>query len=776
MANKHYDYNTPAEYTYNSAKIEVSGDLATLKENLSNVYARWHLNESSGIVVSDSSGNSRNGTAINMDDSNWVSGKLGNCLSFNGINEYVEFGNIFKISKTTPFSLACWFKTSNGCPTSTYGMMMGKQGFISSQTGYSFGMNTNGSISVRLVYSVPSNQFIHVTSISTGWNDNSWHHIVVTYNGNGLASGIQVYIDNSLQSLTIIKDTLGTGDIIVNYDFQLGARDAVGDYYGGLLDECNIYNKVLTVAEIAFIYNSGIGRENWYYFSDKPTIRPNASWQVIGIANWFAFNETLGVGNEGSIGYNISDDDGVTWYYWNGSAWISGGDSSHYNSSIIIGANIETFSIITEKILFRAFLISNGTQKCELDNNEIVATIGEPPNVYAGTNKTCKDHQTIKPFSDAAISDPNGDIELAHAYYDIEGSGFIEIPKNGYGTLQEAIRNYEYTFNNIGTINCILKITDEEFISNQDNLDIVVSKYTKIINVKDSITDEHLLNFLFDPGDGTPPAYYDSPFSYSWEYGTYEIILIKIDYYDKKQSISVINEHVLNLNLTEHASTAICKASVGLLTCENTLAICTWLEINGSRITTPTNCEIELKDSNGVTKYHPTINNTPTSEGVFLFHRTPDELDDQEVYYLHATICYNSNYYSSIIAVNELIKDLSTNINAIKERTDNLPDDPASETNATANKNEIIAEIEGISLDLSNLDTEIKRILGLTQENFRITATTYNASGLLTSATTKIYPTKADCDANTNPIATYLLTAVYDVSNNCTSYKMTKES
>ena len=91
-------------------------------------------------------------------------------------------------------------------------------------------------------------------------------------------------------------------------------------------------------------------------------------------------------------------------------------------------------------------------------------------------------------------------------------------------------------------------------------------------------------------------------------------------------------------------------------------------------------------------------------------------------------------------------------------------------------KEEIITEIEGISLDLSNLDIEIKRILGLTQENFRITSTTYNAAGLLTSATTKIYPTKADCDADTNPIATYLLTAVYDAENNCTSYKMTKES
>ena len=768
MQNKHYNYDTPAEYVYNSTKISVSGGLATLKEDLGDVYARWHFNESSGIIVSDSSGNSRNGDAINIDDSNWVSGKLNNCLSFNGIDEYVEFGNIFKISKVASFSLECWFKTTNGCPSSTYGMMMGKQGFISSQTGYSFGMNPNGSISVWLIYSVPQGKYIHVKTTLTGWNDNSWHHIVVTYNGNGLASGIQIYIDNILQALTTVTDNL-LGDFIANYDFQIGARDAVGDYYGGLLDECSIYDKVLSVDEITFRYNSGIGRENWYYYSDKPSIRPSASWTVIGILYWFAFNETLGVGNEGSIGYNLSDDDGVTWYYWNGSAWISGGDSTHYNSSSVVGANIENFAIITEKILFRAFLISDGTQKCELDNNEIIATTGNPPSVYAGTNKTCKDNKTIKPFSDAVISDPDGDIELAHAYYDIEGSGFIEIPKNGYGTLQDAIRNFEYTFNNIGTINCILKIIDEELVSNQDDLDVIVSKYTKIVNIKDIVTDNHLLNVLFDPGDGTEPEKHDSPFSYSWEYGNYDIKMEDVDYYDKTQSISVTNEDALNLNMLEHALLITCKASIGLLTCTDTLAICAWLEINGVRIIDSDTCEVILKNCTGITVYHSPINTTPTSEGVYLFTKTPDELNEQGVYYLEVIIEYKGNFYVSIIAVNELNKT-SKDIEAIKLETDKIqPDIIDSKDDYKANISSLAT-----SLEISDLNEMIKRVLGLTQENFRIVNPVYNANHLLTSATIKIYGNASDCDNDTNEIATYSMTAGYNANNELTSYKVVK--
>ncbi|GAG99723.1 unnamed protein product, partial [marine sediment metagenome] len=55
-------------------------------------YAHWKLNESSGTNVPDTSGNSRNGTCTNMEDGDWVAGKLNNCLYFDGAIEYVAFG------------------------------------------------------------------------------------------------------------------------------------------------------------------------------------------------------------------------------------------------------------------------------------------------------------------------------------------------------------------------------------------------------------------------------------------------------------------------------------------------------------------------------------------------------------------------------------------------------------------------------------------------------------------------------------------------------------
>lgn len=76
--------------------------------------------------------------------------------------------------------------------------------------------------------------------------------------------------------------------------------------------------------------------------------------------------------------------------------------------------------------------------------------------------------------------------------------------------------------------------------------------------------------------------------------------------------------------------------------------------------------------------------------------------------------------------------------------------------------------------DLAGLETLIKRILGLTQENFRIFNPVYDGNDNLLSATIKIYPTKVDCDADTNAIATYSQVATY-TGNNMNTYKITKD-
>lgn len=91
-----------------------------------------------------------------------------------------------------------------------------------------------------------------------------------------------------------------------------------------------------------------------------------------------------------------------------------------------------------------------------------------------------------------------------------------------------------------------------------------------------------------------------------------------------------------------------------------------------------------------------------------------------------------------------------------------------------------LADVEGSTIlakesSVEALNTYLVRVLGLSHENFRIASPVYNGDGNMTSATIKLYGSKADCDSDTSPIATYSIAAVYTGAS-LTSYKMTRET
>jgi hypothetical protein len=129
------------------------------------------------------------------------------------------------------------------------------------------------------------------------------------------------------------------------------------------------------------------------YASDSPTIVPTTSLNPVNVSHWDTFAETSTL-NGGSINYQLSDDDGATWKFWNGSAWANVVGATDYNSATVVNTNITTFPTTTKKIMWKAFLISNGTQQVILDNINITYTENDLPdvlNLSASQNTTAGD-------------------------------------------------------------------------------------------------------------------------------------------------------------------------------------------------------------------------------------------------------------------------------------------------------------------------------------------------------------------------------------------------
>jgi Tfp pilus assembly protein PilV len=106
------------------------------------------------------------------------------------------------------------------------------------------------------------------------------------------------------------------------------------------------------------------------YPSDIPSIYPDTSFSVAGLSSWSSFAEES-TKNGGEIHYQLSHDDGNTWQYWNGSAWVTVSGVTDYNTSTVVNANIGTFTVVNSQIKFKAFLESDSTQFVQLDNVNI---------------------------------------------------------------------------------------------------------------------------------------------------------------------------------------------------------------------------------------------------------------------------------------------------------------------------------------------------------------------------------------------------------------------
>ncbi|MDD3646961.1 MAG: LamG domain-containing protein [Candidatus Dojkabacteria bacterium] len=119
---------------------------------------------------------------------------------------------------------------------------------------------------------------------------------------------------------------------------------------------------------------TSFGISGLLYPTDKPDIIPASSYEPASIGTWTTFVETAEK-NGGEIYYQVSDDDGATWYYWNGFDWVPATAGS-YNNASVVNANLASFDASEQKIRFKAFLESDGSQLVKLDDITVGCFVG----------------------------------------------------------------------------------------------------------------------------------------------------------------------------------------------------------------------------------------------------------------------------------------------------------------------------------------------------------------------------------------------------------------
>ncbi|MFA7133059.1 MAG: fibrinogen-like YCDxxxxGGGW domain-containing protein, partial [Bacteroidales bacterium] len=123
-----------------------------------------------------------------------------------------------------------------------------------------------------------------------------------------------------------------------------------------------------------------------------------------------SFNEVLGLNNEGTVTYQLSNN-GSSFYYFNGTNWVSveGYDTS--NTADIVNTNIAQFvtDVGVGDFYFKAFLHSEeGLQKVELDSVSILFEFNPEPEISNITPTTATNNDLSLPITIAGSNFTEG--------------------------------------------------------------------------------------------------------------------------------------------------------------------------------------------------------------------------------------------------------------------------------------------------------------------------------------------------------------------------------
>jgi hypothetical protein len=230
--------------------ITSAATLRTPPNNLGLV-GYWSFEDGSGSTATDFSGSGNDGTLTNMDPAtDWVSGKRGSALTFDGSNnEYVEITNSFSNwYNDNPVSAFAWVKTNNeGVVLSVY-----SSGHVPAII-----VKDDGTVGVSLFWHGNTSW----VESSTKVDDGGWHLIGGVYDG----TDEHVYVDGNLEGTRQpgSQDDFNNGD----YSYGIGADprsvwNSQTQYFTGKIDDLRVFDRALSTSEVKDLYQSGYSKVN----------------------------------------------------------------------------------------------------------------------------------------------------------------------------------------------------------------------------------------------------------------------------------------------------------------------------------------------------------------------------------------------------------------------------------------------------------------------------------------------------------------------------------
>ncbi len=254
----------------------------------------WNFEEGDpNATATDRSGSGNNGTLTN--GPTVTSGIIGQALKFDGSNDYVEIADNNALDLTTSGTISAWINVTS--QPAGNGFIVNKA--INESTtpnGYSISYIANGGCSsgYQIRIDIGNGTSYNAPGLCGTLSLNRWYHLAGTWSSGGT---VVVYLDGA-QAGSVANTVTPTNNATT---LTIGAgrnTGSIDDFFTGKIDEVRLYNRALSAAEIAAIYQTTTHRT----IMKSPPLNNG----LIGYWNFeegsgTTANDRSGNGNNGSI-------------------------------------------------------------------------------------------------------------------------------------------------------------------------------------------------------------------------------------------------------------------------------------------------------------------------------------------------------------------------------------------------------------------------------------------------------------------------------------------
>ncbi|MES2697659.1 MAG: LamG-like jellyroll fold domain-containing protein, partial [Verrucomicrobiota bacterium] len=259
------------QYFYRVRATNAGGDSvysaeanATTAEVTSGRQAHWKLDENAGTSAADGSGNSNTGTLSTYGSGlpTWVTGKIGSALDFDASDDVVTAGSGASLDNLVAqggagMTIAAWIKPDTIGEGGSPGRIVHKGTGTSPVAGWQFVTQAPNTIAFAADHGTTDLNRVAANS-ALGATLGVWKHVVVTWTGSATATNVKLYVDGVE---TAYGTTTNGGAARVPDESSsvfIGSDNTGVRTFDGVIDDVRIYNRVITVAELAAIHRAGL--------------------------------------------------------------------------------------------------------------------------------------------------------------------------------------------------------------------------------------------------------------------------------------------------------------------------------------------------------------------------------------------------------------------------------------------------------------------------------------------------------------------------------------